>query len=184
MLTATRSCLLADSFTGSKKSESKKSDSKKQILLFFVTLLKYSKAFLIFVFLLVDSKVNISLIILKICFFPFEGEINFSILSEKKITPTLSLFFIAEKARTADISETNSLLNLLFVPKLLDELTSTISIKVISLSSSKTFTNGLLYLAVTFQSIVLKSSPISYSLTSEKVMPLPLKAVLYSPAKI
>ena len=39
--------------------------------------------------------------IYRICLRPFLGGINFSILSEKKITPILSLFWIAENARVA-----------------------------------------------------------------------------------
>ncbi len=122
-------------------------------------------------------KVISSLIILKIWDFPFFGGINFSILSEKKITPILSLLFIAEKDNTAAISVATSLFNCVCVPKSELPLISISSITVISLSSSKTFTNGLLYLAVTFQSMDRTSSPGWYPLTSEKAIPFPLKAV-------
>ena len=44
----------------------------------------------------------------KICLRPFFGGMNFSILSEKKITPILSLFCMAEKANVAAISATIS----------------------------------------------------------------------------
>ena len=87
------------------------------------------------------------------------GGINSSIILEKKITPTLSLFLIAENASIADISVASSLLNCLLVPKSPEPETSTKSITVISLSSSKILIKGALYLAVTFQSIDLTSSP-------------------------
>ena len=116
----------------------------KQMLLLLITELKYSNATERSVFLLDGLKEIISLIILKMCFLPFLGGINFSIISEKKITPTLSLFLIAEKAKTAPISVANSFLKFLFDPKLLDPETSIINITVISLSSSKTLTKGLL----------------------------------------
>ena len=77
----------------------------------------------------------------------------------KKITPTLSLFLMAEKASIAESSVANSLLNCSCVPKFPDADTSIKSITVISLSSSKTFTNGALYRAVTFQSMERTSSP-------------------------
>ena len=77
--------------------------------LFFITLLKYSIACAISVLLFFGLNDKTSLIILKIWLFPFFGGINSSIISEKKITPTLSLFFIAEKAKIADNSVAISL---------------------------------------------------------------------------
>ena len=82
-----------------------------------------------------------------------------STLSENRIRPTLSLFFVAEKARVAAISVMYSLLKTEFDPKKFDPEISIINIIVNSLSSSKTFMNVSLYLAVTFQSIALTSSP-------------------------
>src|ERR1044072_1932267 len=70
------------------------------------------------------------------------------------------------------------------VPKTELSLTSTSSITVSSRSSSNTLTKGWLKRAVTFQSISRTSSPNWYSLTSLKDMPLPLKALWYSPEKI
>ena len=102
----------------------------------------------------------------------------------KKITPTLSLFLIAEKAKIAETSVANSLLNCFLVPKLPEPERSMRSITVISLSSSNIFIYGSLFLAVTFQSINLTSSPELYFRTSENAIPFPLNAVLYSPAKI
>ena len=124
-----------------------------------------------------------SLIILRICDLPLFGGTNSSTLSENNIAPTLSLFFKAEKASVAAISVIISFFNLFFVANNSEPLTSTRSITVNSLSSSKIFINGELYLAVTFQSIDLISSPNSYFLTSLKVIPLPLKVLKYSPPK-
>ena len=108
---------------------------------------------------------------------------NNSISSVKSIAPTLSLFFKAENANVAAISVIISFLSLLLVAKFSEPLTSIKSINVSSLSSSNTFIKGSLYLAVTFQSIDLISSPNSYFLTSLKVIPLPLKVLRYSPPK-
>ena len=121
--------------------------------------------------------------ILRICDLPLFGGTNSSTLSENSIAPTLSLFFKAEKASVAAISVIISFFNLFFVANNSEPLTSTRSITVNSLSSSKIFINGELYLAVTFQSIDLISSPNSYFLTSLKVIPLPLKVLKYSPPK-
>ena len=71
----------------------------------------------------------------------------------------LSLLAIAENASTALTSTIYSLLDWLKVPKDSDALMSTTNITVCSRSSSKVFTKGALNLAVTFQSIVLVSSP-------------------------
>ena len=135
------------------------------------------------VFALLGLNSRSSRIILKICFFPLFGGINNSILSVNKIAPTLSLFFNAENASVAAISVTISFLSLFLVAKFFDPLTSISNINVSSLSSSKILINGSLYLAVTFQSIDLISSPNSYFLTSLKVIPLPLKVLKYSPPK-
>ena len=118
------------------------------------------------------------------CLRPFCGGMNFSILSLKKITPILSLFWIAEKASVAASSVITSCYIADIVPNWRDAETSMRSITVSSRSSSKTFTKGLRKRAVTFQSIVRISSPYWYSRTSENVIPLPLKAVWYSPAKM
>ena len=121
--------------------------------------------------------------ILKICLLPLLGGINNSTVSVNSIAPTLSLFFKAEKASVAAISVTISFFNLFLVAKFFEPLTSISNISVNSLSSSKTFIKGSLYLAVTFQSIDLISSPNSYFLTSLKVIPLPLNVLKYSPPK-
>ena len=114
---------------------------------------------------------------------PFFGGTNVSILSVKSISPTLSLFLIAEKARTAHISAAISFLVCVTEPKFPDRLKSTTSMTVSSLSSSNTFTKGRLKRADTFQSIVRMSSPNWYSRTSENSMPRPLKTLWYSPEK-
>ena len=100
-----------------------------------------------------------SLIILKTCLLPLLGGINNSTVSVNSIAPTLSLFFKAENASVAAISVTISFFNLFLVAKFFEPLTSISNISVNSLSSSKTFIKGSLYLAVTFQSIDLISSP-------------------------
>ena len=64
----------------------------------------------------------------------------FSILSEKKMTPILSLFWMAEKAMVAAISVTMSRFICFCVPKSSDPLTSMSSMTVSSRSSSNTFT--------------------------------------------
>ena len=71
----------------------------------------------------------------------------------------MSLFFVAENARVAANSVTYSFLNNESDPKKLDPEMSMINIIVNSLSSSNTLINVSLYLAVTFQSIALTSSP-------------------------
>ena len=81
------------------------------MLLFLITVEKYSKTPAISVPFPLGSKANTVRIILKIWLFPFLGGINCSTLLVKKITPTLSLFLIAEKARIAANSVANSLLN-------------------------------------------------------------------------
>ena len=145
---------------------------------------RYSIAWPISVDLLWGVKSNSSRMIRKICLRPFFGGMNFSILSEKKITPILSLFCMAEKAKVAAISATISRLVWETVPKLKLPETSITSMTVSSRSSSNTLTKGRLKRAVTFQSMSRISSPYWYSLTSEKAIPRPLKAEWYSPAKI
>ena len=81
--------------------------------------------------------------IYRMCFRPFLGAIYFSMRSEKNITPILSLFCMAEKARVAAISVAISLFVRCVVPKSNDPLTSIRSITVSSRSSSNTFTKGL-----------------------------------------
>ena len=118
------------------------------------------------------------------CERPFLGGMNFSTTSLKKMTPTLSLFLRAEKARTAQSSAAVSRFSWRTVPKSPEPLTSTRRITVSSRSSSKTFTKGWLNRAETFQSIDRMSSPNWYSRTSLKAMPRPLKTLWYSPEKI
>lgn len=65
---------------------------------------------------------------------------NFSILSEKKMTPILSLFCMAEKASVAAISVVTSRFICDTVPKSLLPDTSMSSMTVSSRSSSKTLT--------------------------------------------
>ena len=107
-----------------------------------------------------------------------------STLSENKINPTLSLFLVAENAKVAANSVTYSFLKAELDPKKLEPEISIINIIVSSLSSSNTFINVSLYLAVTFQSIALTSSPNWYCLTSLKAIPLPLNVDWYSPPKM
>jgi len=63
---------------------------------------------------------------------------NFSMVSEKKITPILSLFWMAEKARMAAISVITFFLVFADDPNSREPLTSTSSMTVSSLSSSNT----------------------------------------------
>ena len=121
-------------------------------------------------------KLSSSRITSRMCLRPFFGGMNFSTLSVKKITPTLSLFWIAEKARVAAISAIISFFSTPTAPKFLLPDTSTSSITVSSRSSSYTFTYGRLWRAVTFQSMSRISSPYWYSRTSENVIPRPLNA--------
>ena len=167
-----------------KLSWSIKSDRIKAVQRLFITFVKYSKARRMLVRRLSGLKSINSRMIYRICLRPFLGGINFSILSEKKITPILSLFWIAENARVAAISVTISFFSCFTVPNSKLPETSTINITVNSRSSSNTFTKGLLKRAVTFQSMSRISSPNWYSRTSEKAIPLPLKAEWYWPAKI
>ena len=67
---------------------------------------------------------------------PFFGGMNFSMRSEKKMQPTLSLFSDAEKASTAAISVMMFFLSRSVVPNMRDAETSTTSIIVSSRSSS------------------------------------------------
>ena len=127
---------------------------------------------------------KISRIILNTCERPFFGGMNRSILSEKSIAPTLSLFPIALKARTAANSVMRSLLLTPFVPSSEEPLMSARMNTVNSLSSSKTFTYGAPIRAVTFQSIERTSSPCWYSRFSLNAIPRPLNALAYSPEKI
>ena len=139
-----------------------KSESTKTMAFFFITLLRYLSAWLRSVFLLLGLNSSNSLMILKMCDFPFFGGTNSSIWSVNNIIPTLSLFCIAEKARVATISVMISFLNWASVPKNSDPLISAISIRVSSRSSSKTLICGSLYRAVTFQSMLRTSSPYWY----------------------
>jgi len=69
-----------------------------------MTLVKYLSASPILVLLLLGENSSNSLIILRTWLFPFLGGIKSSITSEKRIIPTMSLFWSAENARVADIS--------------------------------------------------------------------------------
>ena len=93
------------------------------------------------------------------CIRPLAGGINSSTRSEKSISPTLSLFPMAEKASVAQISVTMSRLVAPPVPNPCEPDTSTASIMVSSRSSSNTLMCGWLVLAVTFQSMLRTSSP-------------------------
>ena len=117
------------------------------------------------------------------CAFPFRGGMNFSMRSVNRMAPTLSLFFIAEKARIALTSTATSRFSAVCDPKNCEPLMSTRSMTVNSRSSSKIFTNGWLSRAVTFQSMDRMSSPTWYSRTSENAIPRPLKTEWYSPEK-
>ena len=109
---------------------------------------------------------------------------NFSTRSVNRMAPTLSLLFIALNASTADSSVSKSICVRSRVPPRRDALTSMSKNTVSSRSSSNTFTWGVPVRAVTFQSMVLTSSPAWYSRFSAKAIPRPLNALLYSPEKI
>jgi len=94
---ATTSCLRPAILSASGKPLlSIKSDIIKAVERFLIAFVRNLKASAIFVPLFCGSKLISSLMILRMCFVPFLGGINFSTISVKKITPTLSLFFIAE----------------------------------------------------------------------------------------
>ena len=105
-----------------------------------MALVKYFNTWLISVLVSSGWKSISSRMIYKICFFPFWGGINFSILSEKNTTPILSLFCIAEKAKVAAISVITSFFMTLTEPKSRLPDTSISSITVSSRSSSNTLT--------------------------------------------
>ena len=71
---------------------------------------------------------------------PFFGGITFSIRSVKMMSPTRSLFRVAENARSAQSSAASSALNLDTVPKAPDALASTTNMIVSSRSSSNFLT--------------------------------------------
>ena len=137
-----------------------------------------------FVRLLSGLKSSISWMMYSMCLRPFLGGMYFSMRSEKKMTPILSLFCMALNAKMAAISVAISRLVRSVVPKSSEPLTSMSSITVSSRSSSNTLTKGRRKRAVTFQSMSRTSSPTWYSRTSEKAIPRPLKAEWYCPAKI
>src|SRR5207245_2945229 len=114
--------------------------------------------------------------------FPLRGRRNVSTRSLKAMSPTRSLFLIAENARSAQISASISRLNWRRVPNSPDAEKSTSRMTVSSRSSTCFLTYGWPIRDVTFQSIVRTSSPNWYSRTSENSMPRPLKMEWYSPA--
>ena len=117
------------------------------------------------------------------CFRPFRGGTNSSTLSVKRSRPTLSLFVVAARDKTAASSTASSRLNLLLVPKSAERLTSTTSMTVNSRSSTYLLTWGSPVRAVTFQSIERTSSPGLYCRTSSNSIPRPLNTDRYSPEK-
>ncbi len=84
---------------------------------FLMTLDRYSSGALISVFFPFGSKKRISLMILSKCCLPFLGGIYNSVLSVKRISPTLSLFCNAENPRTAQSSAIHSFFHWSPVPK-------------------------------------------------------------------
>ena len=133
--------LRASSYFGAAlASTSSKSESRKALHLFLMALVRKRRASDISVPLSCGVNSSSSLRMRSKWLLPFFGGINFSNFVLKKSAPTLSLLMDAEKESTAAISAMSSLLVLIVVPNIPDELTSTISTTVISLSSSKTFT--------------------------------------------
>src|SRR5437867_5248518 len=112
---------------------------------------------------------------------PRLGGMYLSIRSVNRIAPTRSLLRMAAKASTADTSAAISVFVRSPLPNRPDPETSTSSMSVSSRSSTKRLTKGAPVRAVTFQSIVLTSSPGTYSRTSANSMPRPLKTLWYSP---
>ena len=106
----------------------------------FNTPVRNSTATLTSVLRLSGVKSSISRMMNKMCLRPFFGGMYFSILSEKNITPILSLFCIALNANVAAISAATSRFVALSVPKSSEPLTSMSSITVSSRSSSYTLT--------------------------------------------
>ena len=95
------------------------------------------------------------------------------------MSPTLSLLRMAENASTLASSAAISRLLCAVEPKLPEALTSTSRRMVSSRSSVNFLTKGWPARAVTFQSIMRTSSPGTYSRTSSKSMPRPLKTEWY-----
>lgn len=93
------------------------------------------------------------------CLSPFFGGSSFSIASVARTSPTRSLFWIALKAQSAQISAATRAFVARRVPNAVDPDMSTTSMTVISRSSKKTFTNASFMRADTFQSIQRTSSP-------------------------
>ncbi len=112
---------------------------------------------------------------------PLAGGTNISIRSLNAISPTRSLFAVAENASVAATSAARSRFVTRVVVTADDPLRSTSSITVSSRSSTYVFTYGVPIRAVTFQSIERTSSPGSYCRTSENSMPRPRNTLWYSP---
>src|SRR5690625_187425 len=127
------------------------------------------------------SNANKSWMSLSTCFRPFFGGTNNSTISENSSSPTLSLFWTALKASTAQISAAASRLKRVADPKDSEAETSTASSTVCSRSSSNTFTYVSPVRADTFQSICRTSSPIWYGRTSANSIPRPRNAEWASP---
>lgn len=115
---------------------------------------------------------------------PLLGGINFSIRSEKKMTPILSLFWMAENASVGNFRH-HILLHLLYRTEF--QTTGNIYQQhhcqfalLLKHLDVRLVEAGV----VTFQSMSRMSSPNWYSRTSENAIPLPLKAEWYCPAKI
>ena len=120
-------------------------------------------------------KNSISRINRRIWDLPFAGGMYSSTSSVNRINPTLSLFRTAENASTLPNSAIISSLLWEEEPNSPEALTSMMSMMVSSRSSVNFFTKVRPVRAVTFQSMVLTSSPGTYSRTSSKSMPRPLK---------
>ena len=110
--------------------------------------------------------------------FPFFGGMNFSILSLKKITPTLSLFWMAESKHGCNFRDQ-------FLFELLPGAKSVGAADIDQQHDGqfpffiKDLDIRMVEPGVTFQSMLRISSPYWYSLTSLKAIPLPLKTQWY-----
>ena len=152
----------------------RKSLIKTTIALRFNILFTFSRAAAMFVPRFLGSKKRMSRMTRKMCWRPFRGGIMCSTSSVNRARPTLSLLRAAENAKVLAISAASSRFERFELPNCPLAERSTTSIIVSSRSSRYFFTWAFPVRAVTFQSMLLISSPAWYSRASSKSMPRPL----------
>ena len=169
---------------GTSKPQVRKSETRNTTDFFVMTRLRNSIAAPTSVPGFAGRKYSSSRITRSTWFLPFLGGMYFSTSEVNMMSPTLSLFLIAENASSAHSSTATSSLKRDTEPKWPDELASTTSITVSSRSSTCFLTYGCPMRAVTFQSMERTSSPSVYVRTSENSMPRPLNTLWYSPDRM